>query len=211
MTYTDEQIVKGLETNDRKVFEYLYQKMLPWVYTYITGNSGSREDAEDLFTRLLLTIKENILDGKYEQRNFEGYFKEVCRRLWWKELRKKGLLNTKRDEETINTEQEMHYHEPQAQKGRVVAFDSYQHDRAEEDDEADQPNYRMVQLMLQTMKDKLGDDCRELLSKQYFLNQPLQEVADAMGWTYQYCRVKVVRCKDSLKKLVMADPAFNNV
>lgn len=210
--YSDEQLVEGLRTNDSKVFNFLYARYLPWAYKHVTSNSGTREDAEDLFTKLLLAIKKNIVEDRYEQRNFEGYLKEVGRRLWLKELRKMGLLRAKKDEEAIATQQELHYEEEKTDTHRVVAFDDYKHDRADEDElEEDQPNYKLVQLMLQAMKEKLDESCQELLTKRYFANIPLMEVADSLGWTYQYSRVKVVRCKDRLKKLVMEDPTFLNI
>lgn len=75
---------------DKRAIDSLYNKLFPKICGWITLNSGTREDAEDIFHDALLTIlikqdaKDLILNC-----HFFTYFTSVCRHKWFQILYKR--------------------------------------------------------------------------------------------------------------------------
>jgi RNA polymerase sigma factor (sigma-70 family) len=72
---------------DKRAIESLYNKLFPQICGWITLNSGTREDAEDIFHDALLTIliKQDTKDLRLNC-HFFTYFTSICRHKWFQIL-----------------------------------------------------------------------------------------------------------------------------
>lgn len=97
MFMTDREIFTGLRQNDRATVAYVYKTLAPALFKYVLSNSGTREDARDLFQETYIKVLKKIQDNKYShQDKFEAYFFTVARNTWvdWLRDRKQRPMAT---------------------------------------------------------------------------------------------------------------------
>ena len=89
-----------------RAFTVLYQEYYPTIRSFISKNSGSDQDAADIFQDALIVFYDKIRDENFELScTIKTYVYSICRNLWLKKLtRKKQHLITKESFETISLE-----------------------------------------------------------------------------------------------------------
>lgn len=186
--HSDQRYITALLDNDAKVIREIYELFAPGVKVFILANSGTVDDAKDIFQEGLIAI------CRYARRPgfiltcpFGGYLHLVCRGKWLNELKKR-----KRESVTIN------------------AFDGYFQQEPEE-------VFHLAQMALDTqdrhtlLEQKfaaLGDRCQVLL-KLSWSGLGMEEVAQRMEVTYGYARKKKSECIARLMSLIKGDKDFN--
>ncbi|MDH5598036.1 MAG: sigma-70 family RNA polymerase sigma factor [Cyclobacteriaceae bacterium] len=90
-----EKICKG----DEKALEYLYKKYYRMMTKMIINNSGSEEEAKDIYQEALLVFWQKAISGEFVLTSkISTFIYSVCQNLWRKELdRKKRLSNEEKD------------------------------------------------------------------------------------------------------------------
>ena len=90
-------VVEAILSEDAKVrnpaVRALHQQCYPKIKSYILQNSGSAEDAEDVYQEGMMVFYDNVSQGKFkEESTCETYIFSICRNLWMGHLRsrKKG-------------------------------------------------------------------------------------------------------------------------
>lgn len=92
MKITPETYLNAIRTRDRVMLECLRDQFFPMVLKLVVNNSGTEEDAEDLFSEALVVILEQARDPRFEIRNsFGTYLNAICKNLWLKQLRRKKI------------------------------------------------------------------------------------------------------------------------
>ena len=82
--------LKGLKENDSKTVEQLRKTLFPSVRKLILSNSGTLEDAEDIFHEAIFIVLEKIENDTLKvSDSFSAYFMGICKNLWYKELERK--------------------------------------------------------------------------------------------------------------------------
>lgn len=78
---------------DKRVIESFYNESFPKICKWITLNSGTREDAEDIFhdTLLVILIKQDAKDLVLSCRLFT-YFTKICQHKWLQILGRRKKL-----------------------------------------------------------------------------------------------------------------------
>lgn len=85
---TDLETFKGLQSRDNKAYEILYQFYYPSVKNFITKNSGSEEDAEDIFQETILVLLEKVPKTDFNlTSSLKTYIFAISSNLWLKKLR----------------------------------------------------------------------------------------------------------------------------
>jgi RNA polymerase sigma factor (sigma-70 family) len=85
---TDQDIIKGLQQNDRVTITYIYKTLGPPIYKHVLDNRGSRQDGDDVFQETFIKVLRNVQEGKYRDDNkFEAYFIQIARFTWIDQLR----------------------------------------------------------------------------------------------------------------------------
>ncbi len=86
----DNAIVELIRKGDERALDYLYRKHFRMMARLITRNSGSEEDAKDVFQDALIVFWEKARSGRFElSSKISTYLYSVCQNLWHKELSRK--------------------------------------------------------------------------------------------------------------------------
>jgi len=184
--YTVEAILEGLKTSDSNVLEYIYKKYFPIVRFFVIKNSGTDEDAKDVFQEAIILIYKKLKDESLDLNcAFKTYIYSVCRILWLRQLEKKKVRNE-------------------------VVTDNQVFVQLDEDIEelvAEQEQFRIYQKHFQL----LHKDCQEIL--QLFLKKvPLKEIAQKMNIkSDKYLKKRKYACKEALIKRIQNDPDYKRV
>jgi len=184
--YTVEAILEGLKTSDSNVLEYVYKKYFPIVRFFVIKNSGTDEDAQDVFQEAIILIYKKLKDESLDLNcAFKTYLYSVCRILWLRQLEKKKVRNE-------------------------IVTDNQVFVQLDEDIEelvAEQEQFRIYQKHFQL----LHKDCQEIL--QLFLKKvPLKEIAQKMNIkSDKYLKKRKYACKEALIKRIQNDPDYKRV
>ena len=184
--YTVEAILEGLKTSDSNVLEYVYKKYFPIVRFFVIKNSGTDEDAKDVFQEAIILVYKRLKDGTLDLTcAFKTYLYSVCRILWLRQLEKRKIRK-----EVVTDSQ---------------VFVSLDDDVEEQS--AEQEQFRIYQKHFQI----LPKDCQEIL--QLFLKKvPLKEIAQKMNIkSDKYLKKKKFICKEALIKRIKNDPDYKRL
>jgi len=186
--YSDEAIIEGLKLRHDDMIKYVYRELYPVIKNLIVSNSGTDEDAEDIFQDALVIVYKK---GKDEElvlsSSFKTFFYSVCKNLW---LQRLGKL---KDIRQIFVEVE----EP------VTLPESITKEMYTVEDE----KIKLYQKHFLS----LGDDCQKVL--RLFLRKiSLREIAEIMGYkTEKYAKTRKYDCKEELKNRILNDPNYLNL
>ncbi len=189
--YSDEAIVEGLRLRSDYIINFVYREYFPIIKYLVNENSGSDEDAEDIFQDGLIIIYKKITDNQLTlTSSFKTYMYSVCRNLWLQKLNKrKNVLDKISDvEDYIDLPNDIK-HEISSQEVEL---------------------HRLVQIHFLT----LSEDCQKIL-RLFMKDVSLREIGNIMGFkTEKYAKTRKYMCKEELKKRIADDPRcqkfFNN-
>jgi RNA polymerase sigma factor (sigma-70 family) len=184
--YTVEAILEGLKNSDSVVLEYVYKKYFPIVRFFVIKNSGTDEDAKDIFQEAIILIFKRLKEGTLDLTcAFKTYLFSVCRILWLRQLEKKKVRNE------VVTDNQTFVHLDDDIEGMA----------------AEQEQFRVYQKHFQL----LHKDCQQIL--QLFLKKvPLKEIAQIMSIkSDKYLKKRKYECKEALIKRIQNDPEFKRL
>ncbi len=175
---TNEQLLlKGLAHNDSKAAETIYKDNFNMVLAFILNNSGSYEEAKDIFQEAMITLYEKAKSDSFVLTcQIKTYVYSVCRRLWLKRLQQIGKTTSgiENYEETVIVEDDLEMHER-----RNVEFN-----------------------MMDRALNSLGEPCKGLLEAYYIQKKGMSEIALLFGYTNaDNAKNQKYKCLMRLKKL----------
>ena len=180
----ENQFIKGILENDFQVLEKIYVEHLPTVVAMVKRNSGSMEDARDVFQEAIVVVFRKAALPDFElTTSFGGYLYSICRYIWLRQLKKKHRL------------------EVTLEPGEVYIADG--------DMEALLLETEKRQLFQQKLAE-LGQECRKVLQL-FFAGTPLKEIARQMNYTEDYIKKKNLKCKEKLVVSVRSDPRYQEL
>jgi RNA polymerase sigma factor (sigma-70 family) len=184
-TDTNEQsLLKGLASNDRKSIETIYRIHYSMIQTLIINNSGTSDDARDVFQEAIIVLYEKAKSGSFElHAQLKTYIYAVCRRIWLKKLalQQRFSSDLANAQETIATDEDL---------------DMYEH-RTED-----------FELMEKALMN-LGEPCKELLESYYLRKKNMSEIAREFGYTNaDNAKNQKYKCLMRLKKIFFGH--YNN-
>lgn len=78
-TLHDQHLLNGLRAGDTKSVTFLYAECYPHVARYVTKNSGTDQDAEDIFQEtIVVLLKKNKATRVYLDRTPQVFFIGDC-------------------------------------------------------------------------------------------------------------------------------------
>ena len=184
--HTDQRYLIGLMQNSGEVVKEIYDRFSGKVKHYIMQNSGSEDDAADIFQEALIDIYQQARNKNLQLTcPFEAFLLLVCKRKWLNKLKKTGSNRVTSDpEELSNIGEDVFALAEQLQQ---------QDERAG---------------LFMAMFEKLGEKCREII-KWCLSGKPQEEVAGALGVTYGYLRKKKSECMADLIKSIRSHQQNN--
>lgn len=178
-SYTDEEFVAAIRLGDDRALAQLYRLHLPMVLHLVQQNSGTEDEAKDIYQEGVIVFYEKVRDGSLELScQIKTYLYAVCRRLWLKRLAEKGRYGGRLDD-----------HEPYLETG------------AEADLVLAEQRDQQFALMEQALS-QLGEPCRSLLEGYYLLDKSMQQLTADFGYTNaDNAKNQKYKCLVRLKKL----------
>ena len=175
---TNEQLLlRGLADNDTKAIETIYKDNFKMVQAFILNNSGSYDDARDIFQEAMITLYEKAKSESFVLTSqIKTYIYSVCRRLWLKRLQQMGryVPHSEILEETVAVEDDIAIHDKRNADFAIM-------DRA---------------------MNSLGEPCKSLLESYYLQKKGMHEIAADFGYTNaDNAKNQKYKCLMRLKKL----------
>src|SRR5918995_3509396 len=95
----EKEIFERIQKGDEKALEFLYKKYYRMMTKMVITNSGTEEEARDIYQDALIVFWQKATSGKLVMTSkISTYIYSICQNLWRKELdRKKRLSNEERD------------------------------------------------------------------------------------------------------------------
>jgi RNA polymerase sigma factor (sigma-70 family) len=182
-------IITKLKASDARIvdqaFSLLYREHYPVIRSFITNNSGSEEDAADIFQDALIVLYDKVRDETFELKcALKTFIYSICRNLWLKKLNGKK-------QDVVKTE----------------AFSSIELEPNIADILEDTEQSRLITKYLQ----RIGGDTEKILVHFYFDGMKTEEVTQRMGYANeQVTRNKKSRCLKKLRGLLLESTLFKD-
>ncbi len=181
--YSVIEIIDGLRRRDNRVIRYIYKAYYPSVVKLVLSNSGSEDDAKDIFQEALIVVFRNIrekADFKLESA-FQTYLYSIARLLWLKHLRN-----------FRNQDKNLRENHPYIEFEDPKPFDQ------------EDIRYSMYQRAFL----KIPPDCQKIL-KMSVDGVPQKDIADSLGFKSEnYIKKRKHFCKEYLIGKIKEDPEY---
>lgn len=179
---TDQEIVKILKTNDLKggtnALKFLYKNNYYMVEDYILKNSGSKDDAKDIFQESIIVLYKNLKKETFELKGkISTYLYSITRNLWLKKLRDSKISTT-------------------SIEGHSDSF-------IQESNVITEIEYSESQKMIGNLLRKASEKCKNLLKAFYYEKHSMRMIAESQGYSSeQVAKNQKVRCLKKLRTLL---------
>ncbi len=171
-----------IKQNDTATLRELYKINFPTVKRYVLKNSGSEQQAKDVYQEAFLAMWRNVKNNRFsaESENaINGYIFQIAKNKWMDHLRSLRYKNTT----FIN--REIEYVESEIDENETQS--------------------RKIKLIMETIS-QLGERCQLILKLFYFERKPFKEIAEIMAMDEASARNAKYRCQEQLKKMMQNIP-----
>lgn len=192
---SDDDLLIGLATGSDAALTQLYRRYFPMVLHLVVNNSGSEDDAKDIYQETLIVLYEKVSADSLELNcQLKTYLYSVSRRLWLKQLSKRSRATNGRTDGGRN-----------GSDGDGTYFSDAEIPAPVEDDlEAHEARDRQFDLMADSLG-KLGEPCRTLLEDFYIRHFSMQQITEKFGYTNaDNAKTQKYKCLTRLKRLFFA-------
>jgi RNA polymerase sigma factor (sigma-70 family) len=185
--HPDQIYIDGLAHNDSAIIQSIYKKFVPKVVSYIRNNSGDEDKAQDVVQEIMILLFNQAKGNKLQLTcPFDAYFFLLCKRKWLNEIKKSS------------------------NKGVTIDEDLPSINESTEEMVAETELFEEKQQLFDTMFQKLGGKCQELL-KLSFSIKSMEEVAEKLNVTYGYVRKKKSLCVGQLTQWIQETNRFQSL
>ncbi|MDB5281532.1 MAG: sigma-70 family polymerase sigma factor [Bacteroidota bacterium] len=152
----DKQVWDLLKADHTNAFRQLYRSHYKMVEYFILKNSGSQDDAQDVFQDAMIVIFDKSRDTGFALTcSLKTYIYSVVRNIWLKKLR--------------------------GSKGHVNASDFEEYLNVQVDDEPEEDVAQMQKM--KAAIENLGENCRKILVLFYYQQKNMMQIAAELGYT----------------------------
>ncbi|MGO3182437.1 MAG: RNA polymerase sigma factor [Aequorivita sp.] len=171
-----------IKENDASTLKELYKINFIKVKRYVLKNSGSEQQAKDIYQESFLAMWRNVKNNRFSSKSetaINGYIYQIAKNKWRDHLRSSRYKNTT----FIN---------------REIEFDESEIEENEVQD-------KKIKLIMDSIN-QLGERCQLLLKLFYFQRKPYKEIAQIMKMDEASARNAKYRCQEQLKKMTLNTP-----
>jgi RNA polymerase sigma factor (sigma-70 family) len=181
------KIIEELRTGkEEKAFVRLY-KFYPRIERYICMNSGSKDEAQDIFQEALVVFFNKVETIKANSAiSIEGFLFNTCKLLWSNEIRKKKVRQNSSDKGLENLEYRDEIEDQLEKEAKINA--------------------------IAEIFQKLEEKCKTLLELFYYKNFSMEKIAKRFGYkAVQSAKAKKYKCMEHARKLAaqMEESEYN--
>ena len=174
---SDNEIILGILNDSKGVLDKLYEAYFPMILQLVIMNSGSDDDAKDVFQESVIVLYNKVKKGNFVLNSkLKTFIYSVCRRLWLKRLSQKSRVtgNIIDFEEVLSVEEDIEQHEE-----RDKQFD-------------------IMELAL----GRLGEPCKTIIEDFYMNSKSMQDICEKFGYTNaDNAKNQKYKCLQRLKRL----------
>lgn len=185
--WPEEELIRALKDSDNRAFKQVYRQGYSMVEALVAKNSGSAEDAQDVFQEVLFILVKKLRTPGFQLSSaLNTFLYAIARNVWRNRLRRR---------------------KPQ------VEFQDTRHDSIDltESDVNVKRLFEKRHGVVRQLLDGLSDKCREILVGYYYSKKPLRAIGDEMGLKEGSVKVQKHRCMGYLKNEVEAHPEYQNL
>ena len=181
---SNQLVLESLINSNRVVINKIYQECYPSVRYMITSNSGSNDDAQDIFHDAITLVIEKLKKKNFElTSSLKTYLYSVSYNLWQKQLKRKSREMTLPENLDLSENSE--------------------HEQKVLDDQ--------LYEIFQDNFDRLNPEYQKILNM-YLSKYPMKKITREMGYANEkYAKVKKYMCKEHLKNNILNDPKFKEL
>ena len=182
--FSVEEIIEGIKARDNCVLQYVYKNHYPSIHHFIISNSGSPDDAKDIFQESIIVIFRKVKEQKHFLLNssFKTFIYSIARNLWLKHLRA-----IKYEGQKIHDQQ--NFIELKDEPFKVSSDD-------------------LKMSLYQKYFKQLPEDCQNILQLTA-RDIPQKEIAQAMNFKSEnYVKKRKHNCKEKLIEMIKKDPRY---
>lgn len=173
-TYSDKQIVELIKrAESREVLKFLYKTVQPKITAWIAKNSGSNDDAQDVFQDAVLSFYNYVLDDKFDDgKSVAAFIFSSAKNNWINRAKQASRESAELPHQVIDV--------------------STSNETSHENDNK-----------IATLLGELGTRCEELLRYSIFYKMSMEDIALRMGFSNaNAAKTKNYKCKQRLVLLV---------
>jgi len=181
--YSDKEILEALRLAHPPdwAVRQLYIDCFDMAGSYVLKNSGTPQDAEDIFQDAVVSFIEMVEDGRFRaESSISSFLYSQTRHRWLNELRRRGRAQ-RRERDFV--------------QGPSTAADA-----------ANGINQRELNGQVMQLIDTLGEVCRKILLAFYYENLPIREILSRVDYqNEQVLRNKKTKCMKELVGILAAN------
>ena len=177
------EVIFAIKNNKSKeLVKALYKIAFPPIVTFIRQKSGDRSDAEDCFQDALLALINKVTKGEYDEKyEVKNFLFVAARNIWFNKLQR-----AKKVRSADLQDFQLQDFSPQGMEVMI-------------DDER--------KSAIQTLMNKAGERCKELLHLVLFEGKSLKEITSLMNFSsVDVTKTNHYRCKKKLKEELKGNP-----
>jgi RNA polymerase sigma factor (sigma-70 family) len=181
---TTQSFVEAIKNNNTQVLKNLYISNYPKIEVLILKNSGSKDQAKDIYQDAFLAVWQNIKQNKFipeSESSVNGYLYIVAKNKWMDVLRSQSYKKT-------IVASKLNHFEIKAEENNGIDDDILKDKRLED-----------VMLAFKN----LGEACKSLLRKFYFEKKSMNLIAEELAIDSASTRNKKYRCMQKLKEIAL--------
>lgn len=172
---------RGLDAAIRSVYRDYFEN-LSWL---VKNNSGSQQDAEDIFQEVVVNFIGLVQKDKFRgESSVKTFLFSMTKHSWLNELKKRGRSEAR----------ELKY------------------EKAKDREEADVSELlaeREEQQQLMDLVGQLGDTCKKILVLFYYENRSMKEILSSLEYeNEQVVRNKKYKCLKQLEQMITSKPSL---
>lgn len=170
----DESLLRQLKSNENASFQILYKYYFPVVASYIQKNSGSLQDAEDVFQETSIILLYKIRQSDFIlTASLKTYLFSIAKNSWLKKLRDAKMI----------------VHEE---------LDLYENASSSLEEEAIQePREKKLHVWI----DRITKNCQKIIKALYFHQEPIDALMEKMGWKNRHTADnQKYKCLEQIRK-----------
>ncbi len=173
-------LLTAIKNSENAAFEHLYRAYYIMVANYVKKNQGNEDDARDIFQEVVFIFYKKLRgDPNFELTVEIGtYLYAIAQNLWLTNLRKKNSVTIMDDESSIS--------------------DSIEDVDAMEEHLEMERKHNHIANALKSLK----EECRNIIEAAFYKKLSGSEIAQLLGYTESFVKVKKFRCLEELRKKV---------
>ncbi len=172
---------------NEKALSYLYSHTLKKVTNYIMLNSGSKDEANDVFQDAVIVFFKSVIENKFDPNlSVDAYIFTISKNLWI------NIAKRKRKLAHIAIEDDFQYTDSKDQLSTLISKEK--------------------RHALDLAYSKLSEPCRKLLGMVAYEKMSMKELQEKMNLTSENAaKTMHYRCKNAFHKIIKEDSDLLNI